>query len=329
MNRLNLCRLQLATLLVVAAATVSTATLQAQTVFAPGSQLKELWNEGEFTEGVAVRSDGQVFFSDIPRNPQDNGRILQFDPTTELVTVASGDSGKSNGLYFDEDDRLFACCGANGGAMALCIVHAEGEVEPIVNLFNGKRFNSPNDLVIHPSGRIYFSDPRYVGNEPIELDMQSVYMFDLSIGRVIRVTRDITKPNGVHVSPDGKTLYVAETDNGSTGEGRPITPKHMTLNAFDIAEDGRLSNRRVLVDFGEKLGVDGMTLDSAGRIYAAVRSEDSFGIVVYSPEGEELDRLKTPSLPTNCCFGKGPTANILYVTAGGGLYQVNVPGANR
>ena len=291
-----------------------------------GRQLKQLWNEGEFTEGVAVRSDGMIFFSDITRDPDANGRILQFDPATGRTTVFSANSKKSNGLFFDAEDRLLASCGANGGAMALCVVSDDGVVKPLVERFHGKRFNSPNDLVVHPNGSVYFSDPRYLGPEPIELKHQSVYRFTPKTGKLRRVTTDIEKPNGVHVSPDGTTLYVAETNNGSTGQDPDATPQRgrMTLNAFNISPNGSLTDKRVLVNFGDKLGTDGMTIDKAGNIYAAVRSANRFGIVVYSSAGKELGYIKTPTLPTNCCFGVGSTSSILYVTAGGEFYQINL-----
>lgn len=294
--------------------------------FSDDSNVEELWNDGEFTEGVAVRSDGIVFFSDILRDPQKPGQILQFNPETGKTTVFAADSRKSNGLFFAPSERLLAACGANGGAMALCEVTKRGKVRPVVQRFGGKRFNAPNDLVVHPNGGVYFSDPRYIGPEPIELDHQSVYRYDLKTKSLTRVTTDIEKPNGVHTSPDGKTLYVAETNNGSTGQNPDVEAKYgrMTLNAFDVAEDGSLSNKRVLVNFGDQLGTDGMAIDPNGNIFAAVRSESRFGIVVYSPEGKELDYLKTPSLPTNCCFGVGENSKTLYLTAGGGLYRVKV-----
>lgn len=290
------------------------------------AELEELWNEGEFTEGVAVRADGQVFFSDIARDVEVKGRILRFNPVTQKTSVFIADSKKSNGLFFDAKGKLLACCGANGGAMALCIVTQQNEIKPLTERFEGRRFNSPNDLVVHPDGSVYFSDPRYVGPEPIELDHQSVYRYVPDTGKVTRVTIDIEKPNGVHVSPDGRTLYVAETNNGSTGQNPDAEPKQgrMTLNAFDVADNGLLSNKRVLVNFQDQLGTDGMAIDRNGNIFAAVRSPERFGIVVYSAEGKELAYLKTPALPTNCCFGKGADARIMYITVGGGLYRVTV-----
>lgn len=291
-------------------------------------ELECLWNDGEFTEGVAVRSDGIVFFSDIARDPQAPGRILQFDPATQKVTVFSADSRKSNGLFFDSHDQLWACCGANGGAMALCRVSAEGRIIPVVSRFDGRRLNSPNDLVVLADGSIYFSDPRYVGPEPMELDHQSVFRFSPATGTLTRATTDIEKPNGVHVSPDERRVYVAETNNGSTGSGDtdPAGMGRMTLNVFDRDKQGRLHNKRVLKDFGKQTGIDGMTVAADGHLWAAVRAEDRFGIAKFDTSGHELFFIATPDLPTNCCFGKGTEQGVLYVTAGGGLYRLRWPG---
>lgn len=299
-------------------------------IIPPGAELEELWNEGEFTEGVAVSPDGDLYFSDIARD-ETPGKVFRFDPGTGETTLFCADSAKSNGLMFDRSGRLIAVCGANYGGRALCEILADGKVRVIVSEFEGKKFNAPNDLVIHPNGSIYFSDPRYIGPETVELDHMSVYRYDPDSGDLTRVTTEITKPNGVGLSPDARTLYVAETNNQSLSVDDPPpegTMVRMTLNAFPIEEDGSLGERRVLVDFGQQLGVDGMTVDVEGHIYAAVRSDERFGIVVYSPEGEELAYIPTPDLPTNCCFGRGSEATSLFVTAGTGLYRIrlSVPG---
>lgn len=289
-------------------------------------RLEQLWNDGEFTEGVAVRSDGMVFFSDIARDPQAPGRILKFDPNTRQVSVFVSDSRKSNGLFFDSKDQLWACCGANGGAIALCRVSADGAIVPVVQTFGGRQLNSPNDLVILSDDSIYFSDPRYVGPEPIELNHQSVFYFNPRTRALTRATTDIEKPNGVHISPDERFVYVAETNNGSTGQGStdPAKMGRMTLNVFDRDSRGRLSNKRVLKDFGRQTGIDGMTVAANGHLWAAVRSEDRFGIAEFDVSGKELSFVATPELPTNCCFGTGDHQNVLYVTAGGGFYQLPV-----
>jgi gluconolactonase len=189
--------------------------------------------------------------------------------------------------------------------------------------YRGKRFNSPNDIVIDRQGRIYFSDPKYVGPEKMELDRFNVYRLDPD-GALSVATSRIAKPNGVVLSPDQKTLYVAETDNGTDKADIVTDAKmgRMTLNALPIQDDGTLGEPRVIVDFKDQVGVDGMTVDTQGRIYAAVRSEKRHGIYVLTPEGKELAYIQTPALPTNACFGRGDEAQRLYVTAGGGLYRI-------
>ncbi len=303
----------------------------AKTILPPGAKLEKLWNDGEFTEGVAVGPEGAIYFSDIPRGFDTPGRVLRFDPRTGRTTVHAKDSRKSNGLMFSRQGKLLAACGSNNGAQALCRIESDGRVIPLVERYQGKRFNSPNDLVIHPDGSVYFTDPRYIGPEPIELDHMSVYRFDPKTGSLRRVAHEITKPNGVILSPDAKTLYIAETNNGTTDVTKPVpegTKPKMTLNAYPIRKDGTLGQRKILVDFGQQLGIDGMTVDVEGHIYAAVRSEQRHGIRIYRPDGTEIAYIPTPGLPTNCCFGIGKEKSMLYVTVETGLYRIplKIPG---
>ena len=301
-------------------------------ILPPKARLSELWNEGEFTEGVAVAPDGKIYFSDIAFVKRKTGRIVEFDPTTGKTRDYASNSLQSNGLMFDRKGRLLAACGAHGGARGLCEVKPNGTIQPLLQKFKNKRFHSLNDLSIHPNGDVYFSDPRYLGAEPMEFQEMSVYRYRPEDGSVTRVTTDIEKPNGIGISPDGKTLYVAETNNGSTDVvKKPTKPEErgrMTLNAFPILKDGSLGNKHLLVDFARGPGVDGMTLDIKGNIYAAVRADDRHGIRVYSPQGKELAFLPTKELPTNCCFGRKEQQKTLYITAGTGLYciELKIPG---
>lgn len=317
-------RLSLVLLLIGA---TSTPHCAADTPIVPaGTEFECLWNEGEFTEGVACAADGTIYFSDIPSggNP---GRVLKFVPASGETTVHCADSGKSNGLMFDRTGRLMASCGANVGKRALCEITGDGQVRVLVDRFEGKRFNSPNDLVIHPDGSIYFSDPRYVGSEPVELDHQSVFRFVPATQVLERVTTDISKPNGVILSPDGKQLFVAETDNGMLDASQPppaVVRRRMTLNRLPVHPDGSLGPKEVIVNFGDELGIDGMTVDVQGNIYAALRSTGRHGIVIYSQSGEERGFLPTDELPTNCCFGRGAESTTLYATIGGGLFRVKL-----
>jgi gluconolactonase len=290
--------------------------------------LETLWEEGGFTEGAAAGPDGMMYFSDFAQ-PFDSGpaRIMKFDPKSGKVSVHCPDSRMGNGLMFNAEGKLFACCASPlGGARALVEILPDGKVKPIVEKFEGKRFNSPNDLVIDAKGRIYFSDPKYVGPEKLELDSFDVYRLDPD-GSIRVATSAVEKPNGVNLSPDGRTLYVAETNNGSATadiDKEPSKPGRMTLNAFRVKKDGSLGKKTVLHDFGKETGVDGMTIDVKGHIYAAVRSASRFGIVVFTPEGKERAYIETPKLPTNCCFGIGKESKMLYITAGSGFYRIKL-----
>ena len=138
-----------------------------------------------------------------------------------------------------------------------------------------------------------------------------------------------TGNNRLAFSQDGKTLYVTETNNGSRhGPNPPYEPKpgRMTLNAFPIKSNGRLDTgkKKVLANFGKETGTDGMTIDVQGNIYAAVRMASKHGIIVYSPQGKELAYIPTETLPTNCSFGNGKESAMLYVTAGTGLYRIQL-----
>ncbi|MCA9043188.1 MAG: SMP-30/gluconolactonase/LRE family protein [Planctomycetaceae bacterium] len=290
-------------------------------IFGENPELEQLWNEGTFTEGVAVAKDGRVYFSDISRGDEP-GRVLRFDPATSKTDVYCADSGQSNGLMFDKSGRLLAACGANHGRRALCVIGEGGKVEELVTNVDGQHFNSPNDLVVHPRGFVFFSDPRYVGDEPIEFDLMWVFRFNPATGKAVRAAAEVTKPNGVIISPDGKTLYVAETNNGSPQFGERAKEPKMALHAYTIGEGGELENHRQLVEFDPAGGIDGMTMDTQGRIYAAFRNPERFGIKVINSEGKELDFLPTPDLPTNCCFGRNQDSGTLYLTIGTGLYRI-------
>jgi gluconolactonase len=273
-------------------------------LLAPGARLEKLWGEGEFTEGGALAGDGALLFSDI------GNRIMRFDPKTGAVTVFRSPSGRANGLIFDPKGRLVAAEGANtGGGRRVSVTETDGTVRTLADGYKGKRFNSPNDVAVDAKGRVYVSDPRYVGSEPRELDFEAVFRIDPD-GTVTPLETTATKPNGVAVSPDGKTLYVA--DNG---------PARRALLALDLGDDGSVSRPRVLHDFGRNRGIDGMTVTVDGRVVAAAGSGAAAGVYVFRPDGKLTGVIPVPEAPTNVEFG-GPDRTTLYVTAGKSLYRV-------
>jgi gluconolactonase len=291
-------------LLVSFAAAVQAAdfTPTAQADYVPAdAKLELLWAEGEFTEGPALAPDGSIVFSDI------GNTIYRFDPATKKISVYREKSGRSNGLKFNQKGELIACEGANsGGGRRISITDANGQVKTLSDNYEGQRFNSPNDLAIAPSGDVYFTDPRYVGDDPRDLDIEAVFLVKPN-GKTTIATKDVTKPNGIIVTADGKTCYVAD-HHPNKDEGR-------VLLKFGIASDGALTNKKILHSFGQFRGIDGMTIDRDGNIYATAGSGERAGIYVFSPEGKHLAFIKLPGDPTNCVFGGGKEANVLYITA--------------
>lgn len=305
------------------------------------AKLLRLFDGGcALTEGVAAGKDGYMYFSDITFTSlckDDTGKFLQagniwkYDPKTGETTIWRSPSGMSNGLKFDQDGNMIAALGADyGGRMLIKTDMASGKSYILSGLYDGKPYNSLNDVSIDEQGRIYFSDPRYLGHEPIFQPGYAVYRLDPD-GAVTRLITDGGKTNGVLVSPDQQTLYVVSNDNGwfdfqrlKEGEQAPAAGRHV-LQAYDLAADGSVSNRRVLVDYHPYSGPDGIIADIDGNLYAAVRSENRPGIGVYNPDGKELAFIPTgEELPTNVGFGRGEESNVLYVTSGHSLYKIKM-----
>jgi gluconolactonase len=276
---------------------------------APGAKLEKLWGEGEFTEGPVEGLDGAIYFSDI------GNRIMRFDPKTGKTVPFRHPSGRANGLVFDTTGRLFACEGANtGGNRRVSVTQADGTVKTLADRWQGKRFNSPNDLTIDRNSRIYFTDSRYVGDEPREINTESVYRIDPD-GSITQIITNVTKPNGVTLSPDQKTLYLAETNTSPGGKRQ--------LLAYPLREDGSVGEKRILYDFGTDRGIDGMKVAADGTIVATAGTGQTTGVWFFTPEGKKVGFIPTPEDASNCCFA-GKDHKILYVTAGKSLYRIRL-----
>ena len=290
-------------------------------LLAPGAQ-PETAASLVFTEGPAADAEGNVYFTEITGE-----RILKYSSADGSISEFRKPSGRANGLAFDGEGRLVACEGANtgGNRRVTRTDMTTGEVEVLATEYEGKRLNSPNDLVIAKNGRIYFTDPRYGGQEGRELETEDVYMIDTDGSlRQVATKPDIAKPNGIALSPDQETLYVADTQPGSPSEARVM--------AFDVAEDGSLSNPRSIYSFGPGRGIDGMAIDVEGNLYGAAGNnqglpENPAGVYAITPEGDLAGLIAIPEDPiTNCNFG-GEDLKTLYITSGKTLYRVRTKNA--
>lgn len=320
--------------------------LAAQDSIVPAdAKVEKLFESKVLTEGVCVANDGMVYFSEITfshvarddKGAIEAGHIWKFDPTTGKTTIFRSPSGMSNGIKFDAAGNMIVAEGADyGGRRVTRTDMKTGKSYIIAGMFEGRPLNSPNDITIDEKGRIYFSDPRYLGHEPIDQSIQSVYRLDTD-GQLHRIITDAGKPNGVAISPDQKTLYVVSNDNGSTAIDRlkrgsatqadkvvtPLRKGCMALMAYDLTPEGNATYRKTLVDYAPYDGPDGLVVDKQGNLYVAVRAENRPGIYVYDSNGKELAYIKT-EVPTNVGFGRGAELKTLYITAGSSLYRIRL-----
>ncbi|MCI0621242.1 MAG: SMP-30/gluconolactonase/LRE family protein [Acidobacteria bacterium] len=296
------------------------------------AKLETLFTGGVLTEGVASAPEGTIYFSDITftyTSGMQAGHLMKYDPRTGETVVFRSPSGMSNGIKFDSLGRMIVAEGADfGGRRVTRTDLRTGKSEILAGLYEGRPLNSPNDITIDEQGRIYFSDPRYLGHEPIDQPLMAVYRIDADRS-LHRIVTDAGKPNGVALSPDQKTLYVGSNDNGTTGlfripQSTPIQRGRMALNAYDLHPDGTAKFRKVLVDYYPDEGPDGLVTDVDGNLYVAVRVASRPGIYIYSPDGKELAFIPTPELPTNAGFGRGNEGTTLYITAGGSLHRIKL-----
>jgi gluconolactonase len=257
------------------------------------------------TEGPVWDGSG-LLFTNIP-----NSRVMRYDAGSGEISVFRTGTNNANGLMLDKEGDLYAC---EGGGRRMVRYEKDGGTTVICDNFEGKRLNSPNDLAIDSQGRVWFTDPRYGDfRDDMELDHESIYRLDpLADGSwtATRMTFDTTAPNGLLLSPDEKTLYVAQSKYGD-GQKRE-------LRAYPILEGGTLGQYEVLHNFYPHRGIDGMCLDSEGNIIATAGWELSGPggmIYVFAPNGRVLETHPLPcQRPTNCTFGGADLAD-LYVTS--------------
>ncbi len=275
-----------------------------QSILDSNSQVEKIAEGFKFTEGPLWHPDGFLLFSDIPANT-----IYQWKPG-EQARVFRHSSGNANGNTFDNTGRLIS---GEHGNRRVSRTEKNGKVVTIASKYQGKRLNSPNDLVVKSDGSIYFTDPPYgIKSEDEELGFYGVYRLTRD-GKLTLLVKDFVRPNGIAFSPDESKLYINDSDQGH-------------IRVFDVKADGTLNNGRIFAEQKDKTkeGVpDGMKVDVKGNVY----STGPGGIWIFSPTGGLLGVIEVPEAPANLAWG-GQDYKTLYITAKKSVYRIRlkVPG---
>ncbi|MGE0758177.1 MAG: SMP-30/gluconolactonase/LRE family protein [Pirellulaceae bacterium] len=294
-----------------------------QSVLAPGSRPQQLLERGA--------GEGPAWHPDLGLLTSGDGHIMRRTHHGE-ASIFLADAG-SNGLLFDSRGRLVIC---EPVRRRVSRRELDGSLTVLADNYQGKRFNQPNDVTIDSQGRIYFSDPRYGDRAGMELvddqgqTVEGVYRIDPD-GQVSRIiAHEVDRPNGLLVTPDDRYLYVADNNNDTVGGARKLW-------RFDLRPNGTVdaASRRLIHDWKETRGPDGIKIDSQGRLFVAaglnrpnppfeVQSQPTAGIYVFAPAGDLLEFIPIPRDEcTNCAFG-GDDLQTLFVTAGGTLWSFRV-----
>lgn len=292
------------------------------TIIAPNSPVEKVADGFSFTEGPVWHPDGYLLFSD-----PNNNTIYRYNPKNDNITIYMTHSGYtgadiglyhqpgSNGLAIDQDGRLII---DQHGNRRVIRIEKKGQVTVLADRFEGKRLNSPNDLVIKNDGTVYFTDPPYglpglFNDRNKELDYSGVFM--IRNGNVQLLTKELGGPNGIAFSPDERFLYVSNWDIRDIHHTK-------TLWRYEVQPDGTLRNGKILFDWNlteDEEALDGMKVDTAGNLFVSVPG----GVAILTREGKLLGKIVTPERPSNMAWGD-PDGKTLYFTAHTSIYKMRV-----
>src|SRR5580704_10291170 len=260
-----------------------------QKIVPESAELKKLGGGLGFVEGPAwfAQDGGYLIFSDIPAE-----RLMKWSAKDGLTIYRTNTHG-ANGNCVDREGRLVTC---EHLSRRVTRTEKDGTIHPLVERYEGGRFNSPNDVVVKSDGTVWFSDPDYgLGKVPPEVPGMYVYRLWPETGKIMPVVKDCDHPNGLCFSPDEKRLYVADS-------GKP-----RQIMVYDVKKDGTLSNERVfcMIDKGVP---DGIRCDETGRVFSS--AED--GVQIFDKEGKLIGKILVPEVPANLCFG-GKERKTLFI----------------
>jgi gluconolactonase len=258
-------------------------------------QVETVSNGFRFTEGPAWSRDGYLLFSDLPA-----GKIIKKAPDREREVYRESANGAA-GNAFDAQGRLYTC---ETHTRRVTRTDKKGRVEVLADKWDGKRLNAPNGVVVSKSGHVYFTDPAFGNQQDTrELDFYGVYHITPK-GQLSLIAKPAGRPNGITLSPNGRILYVANSDERS-------------IRAYDVDREGDVSGERIAVAGIDGIP-DGVRTDELGNLYVAAK-----GIAVYNPAGKLLATLPVAETPSNCAFGD-PDLHTLYITARTSVYRVRL-----
>jgi gluconolactonase len=275
------------------------------------ARLEKLWTGARWTEGPAYFPAGRyLVFSDIP-----NDRIMRYDETSGQISVFREKARNTNGHTVDAQGRLVSC---EHGGRGVSRTGFDGHVEMLVDRFDGKRFNSPNDLVVKSDGSIWFTDPTYgidsdyEGDAAVsEIGASNVYRLDPGTRALTVVITDRVKPNGLAFSPDETLLYVADTGASHV----PGLPKSIT--AYRVNSDAKTVTNPKTFAVSDAGMFDGFRCDVHGNVWTSTAE----GVRCYAPDGTHIGTVTVPEIVSNVCFG-GIKRNRLFITGQTSLYSI-------
>jgi gluconolactonase len=290
-------------------AIAATAAEEAVSLVAPGEKVKKLADGMKFTEGPAwIPSKKTLIFSDIP-----NSKLMQWKEGEGLSVFRP--SEQANGNILDLQGRLVSCQHAGRN---LVRTEADGSITVLADKFDGKRFNSPNDVAVRSDGTLWFTDPPWGLTGPAEIPGHWVFKLDPATGKVEPVIKDLAMPNGIIFSPDETRLYVADTGGNQRHPDPELQKLPAGIHCYEVSKEGKLGKKL----FQIKQGSDGMRADVKGNLYTTNGDK----VHIYSADGEKLGQIDVPEGPANVCFG-GDDFKTLFITARTSLYSIRTKNA--